>query len=139
MSPSANEFPAPAGQMIITELGDGGQEGSAKDFQRTNLLVTQSKAEPIAKQVARAPSKDVATGNMVGGEPGGLDGIAEIDQTKQREQFYGNAFAYRGGSQASVRDRVHSESMITAELKTNVIVHPPPPHPVEPLSRPPEY
>lgn len=139
MSPSANKFPAPAGQMIVTELGDGGQEGSAKDIQRTNLIVTQSKAKPIAKQVARAPSKDVATGNMVGGEPVGLDGTAEIDQTKQREQFYGNAFAYRGGSQASVRDRVHSESMIIAELKTNIIVHPPSPNPVEPLSRPPEY
>jgi len=128
MFPSANEFPAPAGQMIVTKLGDGGQEASAKDLlQRTDLIVMQRNAKPMAKQVARPRPKDVATNNLVGGEPDGLDGTAESDQTKQREQFYGNAFAYRGGSQASIRDRVHSESIITAELKTNVIVHPPPP------------
>ena len=129
MSPSVDGFPAPAGQMIVPSIakpGDSAQEAvrstsSAKDYQRSDLSTTQTKVKPITKQVARATQKDVALNDMVQREPDEPHGTGETDQTKQRNQYYGNAFAYRG-PQSSIRDRVYGESMITAELKTNIIV-----------------
>jgi len=131
MSPPNDGFPAPAGQMIdpsIAKSGDSTQEAvrsstsSAKDTQRTDLCnLSQTKAKPIAKQVARAAPKDAIPTDMGKREPDGTNGTGETDQTKQRNQYYGNAFAYRG-PQSSIRDLVHGESIITAELKTNVIV-----------------
>lgn len=128
MSPPSDGFPVPAGQMIVSKLGGSVQgavlstSSSAKDTHGTDSAgVTQPKSKQIANQVVRAAPKEVAINDMVRREPGAPNGTGETEQTKQRSQFYGNAFAYRGPP-SSIRDRVYGESMVTAELKTNVIV-----------------
>ncbi|MCJ1408265.1 hypothetical protein MMC19_002339 [Ptychographa xylographoides] len=52
-------------------------------------------------------------------------GIEEVraDNTKKKTKFHGDVFAYRE-PYASPRDRVSRDSMITAEVTTNVIVSP---------------
>lgn len=45
----------------------------------------------------------------------------ETQQCRRKSSFYGDVFAFRE-SNASVRDKVARESMVMAEVKTNVIV-----------------
>lgn len=45
----------------------------------------------------------------------------QVMAAKQKSQFYGEVFSYREPA-ASVRDRVGQDSVVTAEVKTNVIV-----------------
>ena len=42
-------------------------------------------------------------------------------RAKQTHQFYGEVFSYREPA-ATVKDRVGQDSIVTAEVKTNVIV-----------------
>ena len=46
---------------------------------------------------------------------------ASVDLSRKKSQFYSEVFAYREPN-LTARDRVHRYSVITAEVKTNVIV-----------------
>ena len=55
---------------------------------------------------------------------------------KRKSQYYGDAFAYREPN-SSARERISRESMITCDIKTNVIVSDPFPRCDGPLEGPP--
>lgn len=46
------------------------------------------------------------------------------DLSRRKSQFYGEVFAYREPN-VSARNKIHQFSVITVEVKTNVIVSPP--------------
>lgn len=45
----------------------------------------------------------------------------EVELARRKNQYYEECFAYREPNR-SARDRIHKDSLITAEVKTNVIV-----------------
>lgn len=70
------------------------------------------------KQILRKPGR---------GAPGdsSLIGVVRNEEgkslAKRKSQFYGEVFSYRE-SNVSARNKVHQYSVITAEVKTNIIV-----------------
>lgn len=48
-------------------------------------------------------------------------GPEDTERSRQKNKFYGEVFAYREPN-SSARDRVARDSVVTAEVKTNVIV-----------------
>lgn len=62
----------------------------------------------------------IGTGNMPGDRHSvSLNGES---QSKRRTQYYEEQFQYKDNVNSSARERVHRESPVIAELRTNVIV-----------------
>ena len=64
--------------------------------------------------------------NVIRGAPGDaalkkMRSYDEVELAKRKNQYYGECFAYREPN-LSARDRIYKDSLITAEVKTNVIV-----------------
>ena len=69
----------------------------------------------ISRPITRGAPGDAALTEMVKRDPQGTD------LAKRKSQFYGQVFAYREPN-VSIRNKIHQFSVITAEVKTNVIV-----------------
>ena len=76
----------------------------------------------IARHVSRGAPGDAALANMVKRNESTRDGE---QMSKRNTQFYGEVFAYREPNM-NTREKITKFSVITAEVKTNVIVCCPP-------------
>ena len=100
----------PSSQTQLSPLLEGNGNGNGKP-----RMLRQASAEKAAvvKPLGRgAPGDGSATARL---------GADEAAQSKRRSQFYGEVFAYREPLRAD-RDAVLRDAVVTAELKTNVIV-----------------
>ena len=119
---SADVFPRPTSQLVIAshekvprlpdhEFGDK----EALLEHNTKPSVSPKGEKQVVRHVDRGAPGDAALAAMV------QRGPEDTDRARQRSKFYGEVFAYREAN-SSVKERVTRESMVMAELKTNVIV-----------------
>ena len=124
-SPTANEFPRQAGQVVTSskvlkrvvshtpssislEPEDSGCNG-------VPFTPDVPKEKEISRNVMRGAPGDAALMAMVKRDQEGTN------LARRKSQFYGEVFAYREPN-VSARNQIHQYSVITAEVKTNVIV-----------------
>lgn len=118
-----NAFPQPAGQSFVVSKRDNGLISPAKSTFSFADEVDPIPVQPsgkmdimdenqISRQFSRSGQRDVT---MVDRDR------ASHDLSRRKSQFYSEVFAYREPN-VTARDRVHRYSVITAEVKTNVIV-----------------
>lgn len=112
------------GQMLTVP---GRDNGAASPFRSTFSFGKQDRHirssvgsdladdDPIARPLTRGAPGDGALMAMV------QRGPEETQQCRRKSSFYGDVFAYRE-SNMSARDRTARESVVMAELTTNVIV-----------------
>lgn len=120
-SPTANAFPRQVGAEL--RLPKGGNGFLSPTPSSLSFDPEDSRSTPISdrgeeKKILRKPGR---------GAPGdsSLMGVVRNEEgkslAKRKSQFYGEVFSYRE-SNVSVRNKVHQYSVITAEVKTNIIV-----------------
>lgn len=123
-TPTANDFPIPAGQpFIVTKRDQGLISPTQSSFtfseeeQMPHALSTRPSIDekPIIRDIHRGTPGD---GTMTP-KPGRNQQEKEI--CKKKSQYYNEVFTYRESS-LNPRERVHKGSIIMAEVKTNVIV-----------------
>lgn len=121
-----NEFPRKAGKALVVSKRDHGlispakstfsfaDEGDDPPHQTSNVpdLIDEKQ---IARTVSRGTPGDSALMAMVN------KNRESTDLSRRKSQFYSEVFAYREPN-ITARDRVHRYSIISAEIKTNVIV-----------------
>lgn len=130
-TPTANDFPTPQGQIFTVTKRDRGLvspvESSFSFRDEDSPIHALSASDLIDDRTMARP--------LVRGTPGdsalALDADDDIQQTdvrRKKSQYYTEVFAYREPN-LSPRERICKDSVITAEVKTNVIVrfalHPP--------------
>ena len=129
-SPTGNSFPRPAGSALKVGKRDNGLISPAQsafsfhddedDVARSQSI--DSSAVPNffdRKRIDREISRDTpGGGSTVKRNQSSRD---EPDVGRRRSQFYTEVFAYREPN-LSARERIYRNSVITAEVKTNVIV-----------------
>lgn len=128
LSPTANEFPRPAGQTLKVSKRDNGLISPAKSTfsfndeddstQAISNLPDLIDEKQIARHISRGAPGDAAFMSMA---PRSQEGT---DLARRKSQFYTEVFAYREPN-LSPREKVYKNSVITAEVKTNVIVRVP--------------
>ena len=124
-TPTADDFPTPAGQIFNVTKRDQGlispaqssfsfpdEDHPAHAISTTPDLLYE---KPISRHLGRGAPGDGALLSKTNGSP------LQVELRKKRSQFYGDVFAYREPN-LSPRDRIYKDSVITAEVKTNVIV-----------------
>lgn len=120
-SPTDNVFPRQVGAELRSPIGENGflsPTPSSLSFDPEDSRSTPMTDRGEEKQILRKPGR---------GAPGdsSLIGVARNEEgkslAKRKSQFYGEVFSYRE-SNVSVRNKVHQYSVITAEVKTNIIV-----------------
>lgn len=120
-SPTANAFPRQVGAEL--RLPKEGNLFLSPNPSSLSFEPEDSRCTPISdrgeeKQILRKPGR---------GAPGdsSLMGVDRNEEgkslAKRKSRFYGEVFSYRE-SNISVRNKVHQYSVITAEVKTNIIV-----------------
>ena len=122
-----NDFPRRAGKSLVVSKRDNGLISPAKstfsfaDEEDAPPTRTMSEASDLIdeKQITRTVSR---------GAPGDDALMAMVNKNREstglsrrKSQFYTEVFAYREPN-LTARDRIHRNSVITAEVKTNVIV-----------------
>lgn len=89
----------------------------------TPLLV---KGDRILRDIDRAPPGDpplqVRVRRKSGPASAAGDGGGGHDVARQRSQYFEDAFSARDGNTSPAKERVRSEALVLAELRTNVIV-----------------
>lgn len=124
-SPTANDFPRPAGQTVTgskvgnrivsptpSTLSFEPEDSGSNGLPFTPDFIEQKK---ISRNVMRGAPGDAALMAMVKRDQEGTN------LARRKSQFYGEVFAYRE-SNISARNKIHQFSVITAEVRTNVIV-----------------
>lgn len=124
-SSTGSEFPRQAGQTLRVSKRDAGvmSPTSSYSFDPDESGPTTVSFSPDLieeKQISRTIER---------GSPGEPALIANrghegTNLSRRKSQFYGEVFAYREPN-ISARNKIHQYSVITAEVKTNVIVRPP--------------
>ncbi|KAL9016028.1 MAG: hypothetical protein Q9185_006594 [Variospora sp. 1 TL-2023] len=122
----ANKFPREAGHVIHYARRENGLTSPAK-----STFSFADDSEPVAMQVFNKPDlldEKHLSGPFSRGSPGDAALIAMVskdqastDISRRKSQYYSEVFAYREPN-LNPRDRVNRFSVITAEVKTNVIV-----------------
>lgn len=120
-SASPDAFPRAAGRLVVTSHPD-------------RILVAQHDAEnkepciPAGQPVADRGEEKQMVRHMERGAPGDAylkamvqRGPEDTERSRQKNRFYGEVFAYREPN-TSARDCIARDSVVTAEVKTNVIV-----------------
>ena len=127
-TPTASDFPTPAGQMFTVTKRDQGLVSPAQssfsfpDEEQPVHAVSSTdgvKEKAISRHLERGAPGD---GTLLSG---GNSTPQQQELRKKKSHFYTEVFAYREPNE-SPRDRVYKDSVITAEVKTNVIVCRPP-------------
>jgi hypothetical protein len=93
-------------------VNEGGKAQSAPE---KSTFLDQVADMSILRPMERGAPGDAALIAMV------QRGDAEKQLSRKRSQFYGEVFAVREGS-GSARERITKDSMVMAEVRTNVIV-----------------
>ncbi len=108
---------------FIPQKPDGG-------FPREGFLPATANGGPPSQPAPDPPNRIEGKGHfspdMSRGVPGDAFGIRtpkEKELSKEKSQYYTEAFSHREPP-STPRERIHKDSMITAEIKTNVIVRP---------------
>lgn len=130
-TPSASDFPIPQGQPFNVTKRDKGlisptqSSFSLLDEESAPHAITTPMTSPEDALVEPLMSKDSGRGTPGDGisASAGHRSPGKKELAKKKSQFYGDVFTYREPN-ISPRDRVYKDSMITAEVKTNVIVGP---------------
>ena len=136
-SPTGNDFPRPAGSVLRVNKRDNRLISPAQsafsfhnedDVARDQSINSSGVASSFdRKRIDREISRDTpGGGSMVKRNQGSRDGP---DAGQRRSQFYTEVFACREPN-LSPRERVYRNSIVTAEVKTNVIVRNPPYPPI---------
>ena len=119
---NASDFPRPVGSMVHADTEVDGEILSPpqRDHKHSTLSTALVRPErtdenAIIKHVDRGAPGDAALLAMV------QRGPEAVDRSKRKSKFYGEVFAYREPTISS-NERITQDSMITAEVKTNVIV-----------------
>lgn len=125
-SAEANDFPRKAGRVFNVSKRDNGLISPAQSsfsFADDVDLVTMAPSNKpdiidenhISGPMGRGSPGDAALMAMVNKDR------ASTDLSRKKSQYYSEVFAYREPT-LTARDRVNRYSVITAEVKTNVIV-----------------
>ncbi|KAG8528943.1 uncharacterized protein KY384_006632 [Bacidia gigantensis] len=123
-TPTAEDFPLPTKQPYVVTKRDQGLVSPAKSS------FTFSDEEHLPHVFSSLPSMDDSPTVRVveRGTPGDLSTASSVENTpqhrelsRQRSQYYAETFANREPL-VNPRDRVHKDSIIMADIKTNVIV-----------------
>ena len=122
-TPTANDFPTPAGQSFIVTKRDQGlvspaesafsffDESSPHAMSTSDLMEDRTRARPIDRGTpGESTYASINTGNQ-----------QQTELRRNKSQYYTEVFSYREPN-LSPRDRISKDSVITAEIKTNVIV-----------------
>ncbi|KAL8698361.1 MAG: hypothetical protein Q9201_006618 [Fulgogasparrea decipioides] len=117
----ANEFPRKTGHSFTVSKRDNGLISPAKS--------SFSFADEVEPAPASASNKmDILDENQISRQMSRSGDVtmmdrdrASVDLSRRKSQFYSEVFAYREPN-LTARDRVHQYSVITAEVKTNVII-----------------
>ena len=127
-TPTANDFPTPAGQMFTVTKRDQGLVSPAQScfsFPDEEPLLHTVATSPdvieeksIFRHTDRGAPGDGALLSMANGTP------QQTELQKKKSQFYSDVFAYREPN-LSPREKIYKETIIMAEVKTNVIVRSP--------------
>jgi hypothetical protein len=138
-TPTANDFPVPAGQDFTVRKRD---RGLVSPSQSSFLSFADDDEPPVHAITAphriesRAPSRKASVDL---GRKLSIDGAAgymcndmlrhspEQEIRKKRSQFYTEVFSYREPN-ITPKDRIYKDSVVTVEVKTNVIVCSPSSH-----------
>ena len=126
-TPTANDFPTPAGQVFTVTKRDQGlvspaesafsffDETSPHAMSTSDLVEEKTIARPIDRGTpGESTYASINTGNQ-----------EQNELRRNKSQYYTEVFSYREPN-LSPRDRISKDSVITAEIKTNVIVRPRP-------------
>lgn len=127
--PMADRFPKRAGSILKVSKRDNGiispteSTFSFQDDEEPSIHAISSGPDlidekRIARHVSRGAPGDAALANMVKRNESTREGEAIA---KRNTQFYGEVFAYREPN-LTAREKITKFSVITAEVKTNVIV-----------------
>ena len=127
-TPTANDFPTPSGQVFKVTKRDKGLISPAQsafsfaDDDSPGLAISTPPTPPdiYDEKPAMQPMKQGAPGDS-SISLHRLDTSSQAELRKKRSQFYTEVFAYKE-SDASPKEQVYKESIVSAELKTNVIV-----------------
>ena len=122
-TPTANDFPTPAGQIFTVTKRDQGlvspaesafsffDDGSPHAVSSSDLMEEKTIARPIDRGTpGESTYASINTGNQ-----------QQNELRRNKSQYYTEVFSYREPN-LSPRDRISKDSVITAEMKTNVIV-----------------
>lgn len=122
-----NAFPRQAGHSVSKR--DHGLISPAR-----STFSFADEVEPTTMQKPDLIDENAISGPYGRGSPGDAALMAMVnkdrastDLSRRKSQFYSEVFAYREPN-VTARDRVNRYSVITCEVKTNVIVSPQPPH-----------
>lgn len=126
---TADRFPKRAGSILKVSKRDNGiispteSTFSFHDDEEPSIHAVSTGPDlidekQIARHVSRGAPGDAALANMVKRNESTRDGE---QMSKRNTQFYGEVFAYREPNM-SAREKITKFSVITAEVKTNVIV-----------------
>lgn len=123
-TPTANDFPTPAGQMFHVTKRDQGLVSPAQssfsfpDEEEPHAISTPRDImdeKAIARGRDRGAPGDGPIMSATNGTP------QQQDLRRKKSQFYTEVFSYREPN-LSPKERIYKDSIVTAEVKTNVIV-----------------
>ena len=122
-TPTANDFPTPVGQTFIVPKRDQGlvspaesafsffDEASPHAMSTTDLVEERARARTLDRGTpGESTYASINPGNQ-----------QQTELRRNKSQYYTEVFSYREPN-LSPRDRISKDSVITAEIKTNVIV-----------------
>lgn len=123
-TPTANDFPTPQGQLFnVTKRDQGLVSPRQSSFGFPNDELPHAITTPSETMEEKA-----VTRNIDRGAPGDGAIIAasngrsqQQELRKKKSQFYTEVFSYREPN-LSPKDRIYKDSIVTAEVRTNVIV-----------------
>ncbi|KAA6406589.1 MAG: hypothetical protein FRX48_09644 [Lasallia pustulata] len=125
LSPSPDQFPRPAGQSLSVSKRDNGIISPTKP---TFTFLDEDPADQDATPDSDLFDEKRITRHMKRDPPGTRSVMSlsnrsreEVESSERKSKFYGEVFAYRE-PHLSARDRISGDSIVTAELKTNVII-----------------
>ena len=122
-TPTANDFPTPGGQTFTVPKRDQGlvspaesafsffDEGSPHAMSTSDLMEERARAKTLERGTpGESTYASINPGNQ-----------NQSELRRNKSQYYTEVFSYREPN-LSPRDRISKDSVITAEIKTNVIV-----------------
>ena len=122
--PTANDLPTPAGQMFhVTKRDQGLVSPAQSSFSFPDEEEPHAISTPRDYMEERAIARDVSRGAPGDGSILSSSNGTSLQQElrKKKSQFYTEVFSYRE-PHLTPKERVYKDSVITVEVKTNVIV-----------------
>ncbi|KAL6720572.1 hypothetical protein ACLMJK_002496 [Lecanora helva] len=123
-TPTANDFPTPAGQMFhVTKRDQGLVSPAQSSFSFPDEEEPHAISTPRDMIEEKEPAKRLDRGTpgegMVMSAANGT--LQQQELRKKKSQFYTEVFSYREPN-LSPKERIYKDSIVTAEVKTNIII-----------------